>query len=108
MSFSFCFYIKNVGFTPEKISEELSFISDWFELALHHSDKIREVVQNTSSTTERRLRVIEAWIKSQDLPSWEEIAATVDMLTEHADIPEMLRKKYLPEVTPMKKKELRK
>ena len=100
-----------LGFTPEKISEELSFISDWFELAhpfLDDSDKIRAAIKNTP-LTERRVRAMEAWIESYDMPSWEEVAQTVeDIFTDHVDIPYHLRKKYLPEVKPMKKEELRK
>lgn len=90
-----------IGFTAEKIAEELNFIEDWFQLAhpfLDDSDQVREAVKNIS-VEQRSKRVMEAWLQYYDVPSWDEVANVVDdCFPEYQHVAERIRKKYLPEV----------
>ena len=91
-----------LGFTAEKIVDELRFVEDWFQLAhpfLDDSDQIRTAVADTPEA-ERRLKVIKTWLEDYyDVPSWDEVANIVeDCFPEYEAVAEQLRKKYLPEV----------
>lgn len=91
-----------IGFTPEKIAEEMSFIGDWFEIAhpfLDRSGRVREAVANATTETEKRVSVFKTWIDTYDKPSWEEVAGLIeDVFPHHAEVGKELRKKYLPQV----------